>query len=393
MKFCLLTAVVCFCSKLSLGTSVAQATATGNWWSVASRTSNLVVNRVGLPVPVDQSHLNKKQRKLVRRNAGSLTAITNAVTMAVSECKWQFQERRWNCPTNKNTHGGRNLFGKLMDIGCRETAFIYSLTSAAVAHLIARSCSEGSIGTCSCDEKSGTGGSDWVWGGCSDNAEFGYQFSKKFVDASEKGKDLRYLMNLHNNEAGRNNVRTNMRQECKCHGMSGSCQVKTCWMRLPTFRAVGDNLKERFDGASLVALTNTGNPRITRRRKKVKPSLYFDVVDSNHKKPTDKDLVYFEESPDFCEPNKRVGSLGTTGRQCNNTSLGIDGCDLLCCGRGYKSDVEEVTERCSCTFHWCCQVKCETCVTTRIVNTCLGNASEKTTGDNSLKKNKQPRAK
>jgi wingless-type MMTV integration site family protein 1 len=48
-----------------------------------------------------------------------------------------------------------------------------------------------------------------------------------------------------------------MRQECKCHGMSGSCTVKTCWMRLPNFRTVGDNLKDRFDGASRVQVTNS----------------------------------------------------------------------------------------------------------------------------------------
>lgn len=48
-----------------------------------------------------------------------------------------------------------------------------------------------------------------------------------------------------------------MRQECKCHGMSGSCTVKTCWMRLPPFRLVGDNLKDRFDGASRVMVSNS----------------------------------------------------------------------------------------------------------------------------------------
>lgn len=48
-----------------------------------------------------------------------------------------------------------------------------------------------------------------------------------------------------------------MRQECKCHGMSGSCTVKTCWMRLPTFRVVGDNLKDRFDGATRVMVSNS----------------------------------------------------------------------------------------------------------------------------------------
>ena len=62
-------------------------------------------------------------------------------------------------------------------------------------------------------------------------------------------------------------VSTEMRQECKCHGMSGSCTVRTCWMRLPFFRVVGDNLKDRFDGASRVLISNTGRvPGVGRKK-------------------------------------------------------------------------------------------------------------------------------
>lgn len=46
-------------------------------------------------------------------------------------------------------------------------------------------------------------GPDWQWGGCSDNIKSGYKFARSFVDASEKGRDQRFVMNLHNNEAGR----------------------------------------------------------------------------------------------------------------------------------------------------------------------------------------------
>lgn len=52
-------------------------------------------------------------------------------------------------------------------------------------------------------------------------------------------------------------VQAEMRQECKCHGMSGSCTVKTCWMRLANFRVIGDNLKARFDGATRVQVSNS----------------------------------------------------------------------------------------------------------------------------------------
>lgn len=92
----------------------------------------------------------------------------------------------------------------LPSAGCRETAFIFAITSAGVTHSVARSCSEGSIESCTCDyRRRGPGGPDWHWGGCSDNIDFGRLFGREFVDSSEKGRDLRFLMNLHNNEAGR----------------------------------------------------------------------------------------------------------------------------------------------------------------------------------------------
>jgi len=95
-----------------------------------------------------------------------------------------------------------NCFCKIT--ACRETAFIYALMSAAVTHSVSRACSEGAIETCTCDySQRGPSGIDWEWGGCSDNIQFGVKFSREFVDAGEKGRDIRYMMNLHNNEAGR----------------------------------------------------------------------------------------------------------------------------------------------------------------------------------------------
>lgn len=176
-------------------------------------------------------------------------------------------------------------------------------------------------------------------------------------------------------------VQTEMRQECKCHGMSGSCTVKTCWMRLPSFRSVGDALKDRFDGASRVMVSNTDLetpaqvqrndaaphrvPRRDRYRFQLRPH------NPDHKSPGSKDLVYLEPSPGFCEKNPRLGIPGTHGRTCNDTSIGVDGCDLMCCGRGYRTETMFVVERCNCTFHWCCEVKCKLCRTEKVVHTCL----------------------
>lgn len=45
-----------------------------------------------------------------------------------------------------------------------------------------------------------------------------------------------------------------MKTQCKCHGVSGSCELKTCWKAMPTFREIGLTLKEKFDGATEVVL-------------------------------------------------------------------------------------------------------------------------------------------
>lgn len=51
-------------------------------------------------------------------------------------------------------------------------------------------------------------------------------------------------------------------------------------------------------------------------------------------------------------------------------SSGIDGCDLMCCNRGYATKRERRTERCKCKFHWCCFVECEECYREVEVSTC-----------------------
>jgi len=165
-------------------------------------------------------------------------------------------------------------------------------------------------------------------------------------------------MNLHNNEAGRKLLERTMKVECKCHGVSGSCELKTCWRSLASFRMIGAMLKEKFDGAHEVK-----QKRKNGRRMLLPKYPKF----RNHQ---DTDLVYLETSPDYCEYDVKKGSLGTKGRECDPTSKGIDGCDLLCCNRGYTTRRERRTERCKCKFHWCCYVECEECVRDVQISTC-----------------------
>ena len=94
--------------------------------------------------------------------------------------------------------------------GTRETAFIYAILSAGVVHATTQACSIGNLKDCTCD-MSNYGEHDvegWKWGGCSDNVNYGIWFSENFVDAPErlshqKSRNIRNVMNLHNNKVGR----------------------------------------------------------------------------------------------------------------------------------------------------------------------------------------------
>lgn len=56
-----------------------------------------------------------------------------------------------------------------------------------------------------------------------------------------------------------------MQLECKCHGVSGSCELKYCWKALPHFRSVGHKLREAFDGATEVKARRKDDTRLQLR--------------------------------------------------------------------------------------------------------------------------------
>ncbi|XP_032822448.1 protein Wnt-5b-like [Petromyzon marinus] len=296
--------------------------------------------------------LSQGQRKLCQLYQDHVVHIGDGARLAIRECQHQFRNRRWNCSTADSD----SVFGRLTQIGSRETAFAYAVSAAGVVNAVARACREGELATCGCSRAARPPDleRDWLWGGCGDNLEYGYRFAKEFVDAREReqhyarasAENARALMNLHNNEAGRRAVYRLADVACKCHGVSGSCSLKTCWLQLADFRKVGKELKEKYDSASAVRLGRRGN---------------LEPASRKFSPPSVDNLVHVDASPDYCVRNETTGSLGTAGRSCNKTSEGMDGCELMCCGRGYDHFKATVVERCNCKFHWCCYVKCKKC--------------------------------
>ncbi|KAJ8262046.1 hypothetical protein GJAV_G00161490 [Gymnothorax javanicus] len=325
-----------------------------SWWSLAmnpiQRPEMYIIG--AQPLCSQLSGLSQGQRKLCQLYQDHMVYIGEGAKTGIKECQYQFKQRRWNCSTVDNT----SVFGRVMQIGSRETAFTYAISAAGVVNAISRACREGELSTCGCSRAARPRDlpRDWLWGGCGDNVNYGYRFAREFVDAREREKNYprgseehaRTLMNLQNNEAGRQAVYNLANVACKCHGVSGSCSLKTCWLQLADFRRVGDFLKEKYDSAAAM--------RIGRKGK-------LEQVNNRFNTPTPADLVYIDPSPDYCLRNETTGSLGTQGRLCNKTSEGMDGCELMCCGRGYDQFKTYKHERCHCKFHWCCYVKCKRC--------------------------------
>lgn len=157
-----------------------------------------------------------------------------------------------------------------------------------------------------------------------------------------------------------------MEVRCKCHGVSGSCELKTCWRAAPDLRTVGTALKEKYREAVMVEESNQGGGgglavRKRRRRKK-----------KRRKRPKDlrSALLYYEKSPSYCEPVSGLEAGGTTGRICKKGGRGVDGCASLCCGRGYNIIRRRLTVRCNCKFHWCCNVTCKNCTVDHWITVC-----------------------
>lgn len=149
-----------------------------------------------------------------------------------------------------------------------------------------------------------------------------------------------------------------MRRVCRCHGVSGSCEFRTCWQQMPKFNEAGEYLKTLYD-RSTVQVAKRAKRKLRRKDK------------SERKIPIRlNELVFLSKSPNYCLRDDESGIFGTYGRECNKTSYGADSCDMLCCGRGYDTRVVTKIERCQCKFVWCCYVKCKNCTYEVDVHTC-----------------------
>lgn len=286
----------------------------------------------------DSFKIGPKQRKMCRRITGMAETLMVSVKEGTHECQRSFKHDRWNCSTGKSRTN-------ILKRGFKETSFLYALQAAALTHFISKACSTGTIGRCSCAK---SGKPEEVlhqvkYGSCGDKINYGKKFTRSFLKANlpeiqRTHKSRKTKIELHNAFIGIRAVQNNMVKRCQCHGISGSCEVKTCWMRLSNFRDTASDLKEKYEKATLLSPTNKANP----------PK--FD------RKKCKRQLVYYELSPTFCKKTK-YGD-GTRGRHCLQKDRD---CKSLCCGRGYNTKTEKVVDKCKCRVLPTYNVVCDQC--------------------------------
>ncbi|XP_076056308.1 protein Wnt-8a-like [Oratosquilla oratoria] len=172
--------------------------------------------------------------------------------------------------------------------------------------------------------------------------------------------------------AGRLALQKATQRRCKCHGVSGSCSTQTCWVQLGSLEDAGRVVKEQYRKALQL---RGGNALLS----KEPPCPDARCKDSRERSSHPKDisvtvrpqqLVFLEDSVDFCVATTEEGRRGTEGRECSRSKdpevspEERRSCQTLCrsCGLCVNHHTLEVTKSCNCKFVWCCRVKCDSCV-------------------------------
>lgn len=128
-----------------------------------------------------------------------------------------------------------------------------------------------------------------------------------------------------------------MHEECHCHGVSGSCELRTCRLR----------------PAKLTDISSEIYNNIYLKARYIEPFDYIDFESKNQ-------LFYARKSIDYCRSNVLIDyQIIQKGRECFNE----DSCKKVCCNRGYETQTEiKLIENCNCYFSWeIVNVECKPC--------------------------------
>ena len=131
-------------------------------------------------------------------------------------------------------------------------------------------------------------------------------------------------------------VQESVQKECRCHGVSGSCELQICRYRPKKFSIISDTI--------YTSMYRNADRVETLEQIKMKT----------------KQMIYGRRSINYCRSNIYLDYAGVaSGREC----FSIEGCETTCCQRGYQVLTEtKRIEHCQCYFSWSIvNVQCQPC--------------------------------
>ena len=148
----------------------------------------------------------------------------------------------------------------------------------------------------------------------------------------------------------------NSKLKCVCHGVSGSCSIRTCTREIPSIFEIGDILRSKYDQAVRVNVVvgQNGDTMIQRadRRREQEGA------------PLSTELIYIETTTNHCSVDPEY----TKSRHClpqseltTVSSKFYPPCEDFCCSGNYGSTPKTIVETCNCHFEFCCNLICDSC--------------------------------
>jgi hypothetical protein len=128
-----------------------------------------------------------------------------------------------------------------------------------------------------------------------------------------------------------------MKKECRCHGVSGSCELQICRLRSAELSEI----------SSEIYLNIYKHARLIHSIESLKSVENFQ-------------LIYARKSINYCHSNFFIDYPGIqSGREC----FSIEGCEHVCCNRGYEIETKmKLINNCHCFFSWnIVNIQCKSC--------------------------------
>jgi len=128
-----------------------------------------------------------------------------------------------------------------------------------------------------------------------------------------------------------------MNKECHCHGVSGSCELQICRLRPAKLTNISSEIYLKI----------------------YKNARYIESIDDIRSEEKNQ-LIYARRSINYCRSNIFIDYQGIKqGREC----FSIEGCERVCCKRGYEILTEmKLIKNCHCFFSWnIVNIQCKPC--------------------------------